>query len=840
MAARNGYDADGPDPPAGGPAKVGRAGAPAGRRPARARGLGRRRSAADLGRLGRRSRYARLRQSIGRHPADLARMAVAAGVVLGCVVVALRPGVNPVESAIFDQVEALPNWSSGVWSVVAWYGSWPGIVLTAGLALYLGRLRLGAALCGSAVLSWVLALVIQWLAGPRPVPPALFEVTSRLPGPPGFEFPAVELAVAAALATSAGPYVTRWVRNTAWVAVVLVAVADVFLGRNLPLGVFAGAVLGWGAGTFFHLTLGAPGRRTSDAAVLLALRQCGIEDAHVTPVPRPFLRPQLYDVATRSGEQLQMKVVRRLHRLAGPAYRVRRLLASLDVQHEPDLTTPRHEVEHEAYVTLLAERAGVRTLPILLAGEIEHGPPFLIRRHVAGHPLSQLTPSAISDSLLDELWHDVLALRAARITHHDLRAKNIVVDERGHPRIADFTFSRVGGPGAQSSQDAAEMLVSVASVVGVPRAVESAVRALPADLLREALPDLQWLALHTHLRRQLRDGRGSLADLREALAERIGEPLPGFRSPVRPATLAVLLAGGLAVYLLLPQISSLSRVVGSFATADWRWLLLAAVLGQLTTLAAALTMIASSRKPVPWLKTTAVQVAATFTGRTTAAGVGFYGINLVYLERLGLRRANAVGVLLINRAVMGLVSAVLTVLGILVIGDAVPVGQVRVPNGWPLWLGVGLAGLAAVAIMASPFGRARLLRPGLRAARDVGADLLPTLRHPARATALVGGSVAFLVLSALGLVATLLAFQSSFPLLAVMAVFIVGSTLGQLAPTPGGLGAVEGALVAGLTAIGIGPTEAVAAVLASRLLTFWLPVLPGIVAFRLLQHQGVV
>jgi glycosyltransferase 2 family protein len=44
----------------------------------------------------------------------------------------------------------------------------------------------------------------------------------------------------------------------------------------------------------------------------------------------------------------------------------------------------------------------------------------------------------------------------------------------------------------------------------------------------------------------------------------------------------------------------------------------------------------------------------------------------------------------------------------------------------------------------------------------------------------------------------------------------------------------------GLTAIGIGPVDAVAATLASRLLTFWLPVLPGVVAFRVLQHHDVI
>jgi undecaprenyl-diphosphatase len=47
-------------------------------------------------------------------------------------------------------------------------------------------------------------------------------------------------------------------------------------------------------------------------------------------------------------------------------------------------------------------------------------------------------------------------------------------------------------------------------------------------------------------------------------------------------------------------------------------------------------------------------------------------------------------------------------------------------------------------------------------------------------------------------------------------------------------------LVAGLTAVGIPTSTAIAAALVSRVLSFWLPVLPGIVAFRLLQHRGAI
>lgn len=781
--------------------------------------------------------YRRLRLSVGRHPVDLTLIAVAAGVVLACLTFAQTSPVNPVETAIFSQVQRLPEWSIAGWRAVAWIGYWPGIVVASGLMLYLGRIRLGLALVAAGAVAWFLAEVIQWVTPSRAVAPALRGL--RVPED-GFVFPDVHTAVMAALATTAGPYVSRRVRRLLWVLVVAVAVAQVFLGVHLPLGVFGGAVLGWGTGRFMHLVFGAPGRRTSQEAVTVALRESGIDPERVLPTRHHLLRPQEFEVVTAEGDLLRMRLVRRLRRFAGPMYKVQRAAASLETEHEPRLSTPRHEVDHEAYLTLLAERAGVGVVPVLLAGEIDRGPAFLLRRHVEGRPLSDMAPGEVDDALLTQMWRDVGRLGDLRIAHHDLRARNVLVDSDGRPRIRNFTFGRVGGPLTQHAQDVAELLVSVTSVVGVSRAVDSACGALTRETLEEALPYLQWLALHRRIRGQCQDPRTVVAELRETLAERLGVPVPSFRSPVRPSTIAMLVAGGLAVYLLLPQISSMSDVSDSLANADWVWLAVTVATGLLGVVASAVTLLGSTPVHLPVGKTVAVQMAAAFTGRTTAAGVGFYGVNMVFLERLGFRRSHAVGAILLNRVAMGLVSAAATGVGVLVIGRAAPIGDLALPSGPVVWIAAVVVVAAAAGVLLSPLGRRRIWRPLADGTRDVVRELMPVLRHPVRTAELFGGGVVFLLLSAVGLATTLSAFGVEYPLVPVLAVYVVGTTLGQIAPTPGGLGAVEAALVAGLTAIGLQSGDAVAAVLASRLLTFWLPVLPGVVTFRLLQHRGIV
>jgi glycosyltransferase 2 family protein len=59
-------------------------------------------------------------------------------------------------------------------------------------------------------------------------------------------------------------------------------------------------------------------------------------------------------------------------------------------------------------------------------------------------------------------------------------------------------------------------------------------------------------------------------------------------------------------------------------------------------------------------------------------------------------------------------------------------------------------------------------------------------------------------------------------------------------PTPGGVGAIEAALTTGLTGIGISSGAAVSAVVLYRLATYWLPVLPGWLSWRLVQRLGYV
>ena len=112
------------------------------------------------------------------------------------------------------------------------------------------------------------------------------------------------------------------------------------------------------------------------------------------------------------------------------------------------------------------------------------------------------------------------------------------------------------------------------------------------------------------------------------------------------------------------------------------------------------------------------------------------------------------------------------------------------------------------------------LRPGMR-------DALAHLRSRDPALA---GAILFWAFQILVLWAAFRAFGDAPPAAVLVQAFFVGM-LGNLLPMPGGVGGVEGGMIASFVAFGVDPGLAVVAVLIYRAFTFWLPLIPGVIAF---------
>jgi glycosyltransferase 2 family protein len=118
--------------------------------------------------------------------------------------------------------------------------------------------------------------------------------------------------------------------------------------------------------------------------------------------------------------------------------------------------------------------------------------------------------------------------------------------------------------------------------------------------------------------------------------------------------------------------------------------------------------------------------------------------------------------------------------------------------------------------------------------------LLDIAQQPAKLAEGIGGALLVTAAYICCLDVSVRAFGGSLSLVAVAVVYLTGSAIGSAVPTPGGIGAVEAALAAGLTAAGMHGAAAFSAVLLFRAVTFWLPVPVGWAALGFLQRRDVL
>jgi hypothetical protein len=123
---------------------------------------------------------------------------------------------------------------------------------------------------------------------------------------------------------------------------------------------------------------------------------------------------------------------------------------------------------------------------------------------------------------------------------------------------------------------------------------------------------------------------------------------------------------------------------------------------------------------------------------------------------------------------------------------------------------------------------------------EVGGDLVELVREPKRFALIVLGCATTTLGMAFTLWCSIMAFGGGTNFVTVTVVTMVGGTLASAAPTPGGVGAVEAALIGGLAAFGVPTAVAVPSVLLYRVLTVWLPVFAGWPIMRWLTNRDMI
>ncbi|MEE4421792.1 flippase-like domain-containing protein [Streptomyces bugieae] len=611
-------------------------------------------------------------------------------------------------------------------------------------------------------------------------------------------------------------------------------------------------------------------------------------------------RGRRYLVTLEDGPPIDVTVVDREQQAQGFFYRVWRRLSLRGINQRRSLQSLRQALEQEALLAYAAIAAGAHAPKLIATSELGPDAVMLVYEHIGGRTFDSLADEEITDALMHSAWRQVEALQSRRIAHRRLVGDALLVDRSGNIVLTELRGGEIAAGDLVLRMDIAQLLVTLGLRVGAERAVAAAVEVLGPDAVADSLPLLQPIALSRTTRATLRQlARERAKREREAVlaasqaakeAREAREAAPKDRRTLRaerhaeknaekraldeaseeareedllaqirrqvllirptaviepaklerlsPRILISWIAGAFAVYLLLSQLTNfnLGDVVSE---AQWVWVLVAMFFSATTYIAAAMSLLGFVTEKVSFVRTMIAQIAGNFVKLVAPAAIGGVALNTRFLQRAGVRPGLAVASVGASQ-LFGLGSHILLLLAFGYLTGTEQTQDISPSR-------TVIAGLLTVAVLVLVVTAVPVLRKFVSTrVRSLFAGVVPRmldiLQRPRKLVTGIGGMLLLTAANVMCLDASIRAFgggdKISYASIAVA--FLAGNALGSAAPTPGGVGAVEGALITALTIAGLPGDTAFPAVLLFRLMVFWLPVLPGWLAFTYLTRKGEI
>jgi uncharacterized membrane protein YbhN (UPF0104 family)/tRNA A-37 threonylcarbamoyl transferase component Bud32 len=764
-----------------------------------------------------------------RRPIDVVLLVVAAFVVsLGAVV---AESAAAEDDSVEQAIVTVLGWAPAIWQIALLSALILALAVVA--ALYRRRWALlrdvVVALLVVGGLASVLGRVVEadWL----PVEAHLF---SR------WGFPELRLAFVVAVLTVAGPELVLPVRRLATWLIPLAALGTVALEAASPADALGGLALGLGAGALVRLAFGSAAGVPPTERVRAALASLGVEVNDLSAAERQRIGASEYVGHDTEGHALKVRV---LGRDAQDTQRLARRWRSLAYRDPPrSVAVGRLEqVEHEALATLMAAQAGVRVPEVVTAALGPEGDALVLTREPSGEVLELSNPDQVSDEMLEELWRQVGLLHAAGISHGRLNMSNVIL-VNDVPMLAGLSAATLGAPQSALDMDVAEILVASAVLVGPERALRKAVDGGWGDAVARVLPYLQRAALTPHLRDLARTHEVGLKDLRTAAAAATGQEVPEIAPlrRIRPKDLVLMGALVFAAYLVISQLAEIGfrTIADELSEADLAWVLLGLILAQTAFIGSGVSVRGAVRTPLALLPCVVLQSAIKFVNLTVPSSAGRIGMNLRFMQQMGVPRAEAVAAGAVDDVSETMVQAGLFALTIPFVNVDIDTSQFH--GGGPdtrLLVAIGAALLiTVVVVLAVPKVHDKVV-PGVKSALS---GLWSVARIRRKRVELFGGNVLSELSYALALGATALAYGVHLNLAQLVFINTSASVLSSVIPVPGGIGAAEAALSAGLIAMGVDESTAFAIAITQRLCTFYLPPIWGYLSLRWLGNKGYV
>ncbi len=667
-------------------------------------------------------------------------------------------------------------------------------------------------------------------------PYVLPEIDLQDPAP---RFPVMRVALVTAILVVVGPYVTRPLRRLGWMTIVVAAIASVGLGYASPSHTVGSFGVGLLSAGLLLVIAGSPRGYPDPSIVADGLASLGLPNGGLEAATNQTWGVVRFVGRDGTGTDFDVKVYGRDAFDSQLAAKLWHTLWYRDTGRVVSYSRLQ-AVEHEALMTVIADRIGVR-VPRLLAVGSASPEVSLIAFRGSGPSLSDLAPEQLTDDLLSETWSQVALLHRRSMSHGSLAADAIRVGPDG-PVVTELALGSLAADEADRGSDVCGLLFSLGVLVGPERAVRAAALGLGEDLLVAALPYLQLAALNPATRRLSSKPKELMAALRSEVSETTGAGLP---EPVqlRRVTTRQLVNAALVFLFataLIPALANVdyAEIWSVLESADWVMIVTALIVGHAQFFPQATATMFAVPAKLPFWPLLTLQTASQFISLAIPSAAGRVAMNAAFLHKFGVPVPVAVAQGAID-GFSGFLVQVILILVVLLLGDVdlnldIDPSQVR----WLLVLGILALIVIGVVVVVL---RVRALRDRIvPVLRQAWGALKVVLNQPSRAIGLLGSNFVYWNLLALTLWLILHAVAVDISYGSAMFAAAGTSLFAGFMPIPGGIGVAEAAMIAILIAFGIDESAALAATATYRLITFYLPALEGFFGTRWLERNGYV
>ncbi len=593
-----------------------------------------------------------------RHPVDVARLVLRL-LVLGLVLGVTAAFPTALTNLSADLVRMFVRMPLGLRYLLVGIAQLAVVLIplvVVGWLLKRHARRAVALVVGAGVLGGLIMLVLtDWLQRAAP-PTDIGELPSNSFLPTDVPS-AAYLAALVAGATTASPMMEQSWRKIAWAAVWTAAVVRVFTATQAPVSIAVTLALGSVIGSAALVAFGSPQRRPGSATLRAGLAAAGFrvdvlgDESRADGVRgyRGRSSGELIDVWFLDQDDRDAEVFARLVR----SIRVR------DVDEQRLSVSPRIRAAQLATSTSMARRSGARVPEVLSVAPADRNSAIVATRAPAGIALRNASPEAVTDATLDDLWKQVDLLHTSRIAHRSLSLDHLYVD--GDTATVAGLYTAILASSVEArAVDRAELLVSTALVVGVPRALDAAVRSVSKPDLVDTLAFIQLPALPPHARKDAKRPKHFVDDLRTALQERLEVEAVELAELERISLPKILTWVGFAVlaFFVLALVTNWSAIVDTMSDLDPIWIVPILVVTLVGTVGGAMSLSGSVVRPIALGEATIIMFGQSFLNRFTPMNAGGMAMRIRYLQKGGTDGVVATAAIGLTSAASGVVQVV--------------------------------------------------------------------------------------------------------------------------------------------------------------------------------------